>query len=364
MLLVGPRRIGKTELLKQMVAHPPPGSRAVRVDLEGLDDVAGAVERVAEALWRSDLAPQRQMKAWLTNLRKVSLGGVVAVERGDGPPLASAWDALEQLFDQALGHIDDGRPLIVFLDEVPWWLDGLARGRATDGSLEERAAAGRDRVRQALAQLRYLRQREGLAARLRMVFTGSVGLAGLAAAAGASAELNDLWPYELRPLDEHAGHALFEFELAARGIAVDDAVAGRACALAGGSPHWIKQLASKLRRRPEPPTDDDVTAAAEQLLSPRMRHLFQDEAQHHLERRHGDRAPLLRALLSAAAASDHGATRPALLSSGLRHTGSRPDVERAIVQLVDEFYLDAEGDRFRFANPLFRRWWERYGHWG
>ena len=71
----------------------------------------------------------------------------------------------------------------------------------------------------------------------------------------------------------------------------------------------------------------------------------------------------MRAILSAASASDAGATRPALVTTALRRASSRGEVERAIVQLVDDFYLEADGDRFRFANPLFRRWWERYGTW-
>jgi len=33
------------------------------------------------------------------------------------------------------------------------------------------------------------------------------------------------------------------------------------------------------------------------------------------------------------------------------------------MQLADAFYLDEDEGRFRFQNPLFRRWWERFGHW-
>ena len=54
----------------------------------------------------------------------------------------------------------------------------------------------------------------------------------------------------------------------------------------------------------------------------------------------------------------------ALVTAGLRAgLTARAEAEHAIMQLVDEFYLDTEGDRLRFSNPLFRRWWERFGHW-
>jgi hypothetical protein len=41
-LLTGPRRVGKTELLRDMVDRPRSGWRAVRVDLEGQSTIAGA----------------------------------------------------------------------------------------------------------------------------------------------------------------------------------------------------------------------------------------------------------------------------------------------------------------------------------
>lgn len=363
MLLVGPRRIGKTALLEQLCQKPPRDTLPVRVDLEGLVDVPAAVERVAEALFRQKLLPQRPFEEMLAALKRVSLAGLVEVERG-APALETAWDALESLFDAAVKKLESKQRLALFLDEVPWWLDGLRRPQAGDEVyLDDRARAGDGRVRQALAQLRYFRQRDGLADRLRMILTGSVGLAGLAQAAGASAELNDLAAYELRPLDERDGSALFEYELASRGVPCGEATSHYAQRLAGGSPHWIKQIAAKIRGRDRQAGREEVDLAAEQLLSPRMRHLFQDEAYHHLDRRHGKSADLMRAVLSAASASDAGATRAALLTSGLKRARSRAEVEQAILQLVDDFYLDGEGDRYRFANPLFRRWWERYGGW-
>jgi hypothetical protein len=362
-LLVGPRRIGKTELLKQLCRKPPRDTVPVRVDLEGLVDVAGAVERVAESLFRQKLLPQKPFAERLAALKRVSLAGVVEVERGDGAG-ETAWDTFEEILDAALKRLDGAQRLLLFLDEVPWWLDGLRRPLSGDEIYgEARDRAGEDRVRQALAQLRYFRQRDGMSRRLRMMLTGSVGLSSLAHATGASAELNDLSAYELRPLAERDGVALFEYELASRGVPCTEEASLHAHRLGGGSPHWIKQLAAKIRGRDREATPAEVDAAAEQLLSPRMRHLFQDEAHHHLERRHGLRAPLMRAVLSAASASDPGATRSALVTSGLKRASSRGEVERAIVQLVDDFYLEPEADRFRFANPLFRRWWERYGTW-
>jgi hypothetical protein len=354
-LLVGPRRIGKTELLRHIGEHPPRGLVAMRVDLEGLDDVAGAVGRVRDACARQELAPRRVLEK-LRELRRVEVAGVLEIERGEAPQ-TSAWHGLEELLEAAVGNLaKDGR-LGLMLDEVPWWLDGLRDEREGDTGDDD----GLERVRQALAQLRFLRQREGLAGRLRMVLTGSVGLSSLAAAAGAPAELNDLEVHELGPLAEEAGAALFEAELLARGIGCSATAASEAHRLAGGSPHWIKQLAAKVPRCHEA-AGSEVAEAVERLLGPRMRHLFEDEGSAHLVRRHARTAPALKAILSAASASDAGVPRPIAVAAAL-HAGmpSRAAAEQAVMQLVDEFYLEPGPDRLRFGNPLFRRWWERYG---
>ena len=54
-LLAGARRVGKSELLKEMVRRPGAGWVAVRIDLEGLDDVAGAAVRVERDLEEAGL---------------------------------------------------------------------------------------------------------------------------------------------------------------------------------------------------------------------------------------------------------------------------------------------------------------------
>ena len=125
------------------------------------------------------------------------------------------------------------------------------------------------------------------------------------------------------------------------------------------------EIAAKIPGRREESVDEaEVDEAVEQLLSPRMRHLFDDEGNAHLQRRHGDRAPALKAMLSAASATDVGVPRATLLTAGMRGgLSGRSDAERALLQLADEFYLAQHEGRYRFQNPLFRRWWERFGHW-
>ncbi|MCB9760474.1 MAG: AAA family ATPase [Alphaproteobacteria bacterium] len=346
-LLIGPRRIGKTELLKRLVSHPGRGWRAVRVDLEGLDAIDGAVNRIAAKLAEAGLGPNAVGDA-LERIREVSVGPVGLSREGREDP--GPWARLEQAIAVALHALPNDERLALLLDEVPWWLDSL------------RQAGDDAQARQALAQLRYLRDPKGQTPRLRMVLTGSVALAGLARSLNASAEINDLLPIELGPLDAAAGRTLFEEELLRRGIHCTAEAAKAAHKMAGGSPHWIKLLAQRIQGTTRAEASD-VNDAVQRLMSPRLRHLFDDEGRAHLLRRHGpERGARLRWMLTAAAGHDDGVPAQALLAVALSEAGLvRAEAQEDLYTLVDEFYLEEVDGRYRFVNPLLRRWWLKYG---
>jgi hypothetical protein len=362
-LLVGPRRIGKTSLLKHICATPPTDLFALRVNLEGLEDVAGAVERIGEALIDNKLVTEKlaeKLGGFSLNIKGVQ------VERKANKVDDDPFEALETMLEDAIGKLEAHQRLALFLDEVPWWLDALRRMRSDDGDDDtQRRVTADARARQALAQLRYLRQRDDLADRLRMVFTGSVGISTLAGLLQSSDAIRDLSHYELKPMADSDGAALFDYELTLRNVDCDRDAADAAHALAGGSPHWIKQLAQLAAEQPRDGAKvgrDAVDRAVEALLAPRMRHLFDDEGNAHLHRRHGADARAMKRVLSLASGSDQGLSKTRLLSVAIEGgVQTRAEAERIVWSLVDEFYLEPDSDRLRFLNPLFRRWWERYG---
>jgi len=351
LLLVGPRRIGKTELLKLLCASPPYETVAVRVDLEGLGTVASAVERVSDALIRAKLIEASWVaKTW----KRISSLTVKGVAIQLHPETQGPWELLEQCLRKTLAVLGSKKHLALLLDEVPWWLDALGR------------IEGNEAARAALARLRFLRQLEGLAARSRWVFTGSMGLSSLAQKIDAVAEINDLTTMLLGPLPEEDGTALFEAELLARELNSSAETSLAAYHRAGGSPHWIKQIAVKVTgARGASVAPDAIDRAVDRLLSPQMRHLFHDEGHAHLVRRHPSDVKLLKTLLAAAAEAEEPLSRTALVSEALNldSTLGRSGASRAIYVLEDEFYLEESypGGPLRFCNPLFRDWWLRYG---
>jgi hypothetical protein len=241
--------------------------------------------------------------------------------------------------------------LVVAMDEVPWWLDGLDAGE------------GHGAARGALAELRRLRHQ--WLDRVRMVVSGSVGLSGLAADLGASAELNDLHVWRLPALDRAAGSTLFEVEVVGLGGRVVDNAGAEAWKLSGGLPYWVKELGERaVSATPDGPVGmAAVDAAVEEVLQPAMRHLFRDEAREHFLRREPAHVATLTAMLAEAAGADvcdeEGLLTAALAgSAGL----SRGAARELPYRLGDAWYLQpAEGGGWAWVNPLLRLWWQRYG---
>ena len=345
LIMSGPRRVGKSSMLKLMARHPAVGFALYRADLQGCGTVEEAFQRIYDVLPRPRMA---EVAAQAGRVQEVS--GVKLADQERGSP----WDRLKLALLGALKTLPEATRLVVALDEVPFWLDELERD-------EPRAA------RLSLAQLRYLRQHHALE-RVRWILTGSVGLAGRAIAWEAAAELNDLDIIQAPPLDESAGRAVFEAAYTERmeqPIPVSQEACAYAHRLSGGRPHWIKQLAERVRPQGSRIDVAAVQRAEASLLSREMRHLFRDEGRDHFRRTAtAAEAEVMEAILTAVAEADRPLPRSGLLAVGMSVKLSagagmdRRGVDRLLLRLADEYYLTEVGpDSIEIAMPLFGRWW-------
>ena len=357
-LLTGPRRIGKTELLKHLAAAASRRWKAVRVDVSSVRTTGEGVARIVSTLRDNGLGPSAagEQLGRIQGLEAAGFAVSLAESTSD-----DVWQRLGSVIKGAIGQLDAETRLVLALDEVPWW---IAEIRKTEGD---------DAARTVLAGLRYLRQRDDLESRTRWILTGSVGLAGVARAIGASAEINDLNPFfPLGPLDEHFGRTLFEMRVIERQLGCDPAAAALGAREAGGSPHWIRWLAQRAANHPASTSGglcvsiQSVKLALGDIEHPRLgSDLFEDEGRVHLRKYHGDEgARVMSAILMAAAESEDGLTEAAAQALAQSEM-SRPDRAQArewVFALIDAWYLDWDhSQRLSFVNPLFRRWFKRFG---
>lgn len=201
---VGPRRTGKTSILKNIAQHPPAETEAVFLDLEKFSTVPEWLNALLVPTKKLVLGSDR--KGWLAGSSKTAksllarieklevLGNSVTLTPGRSNP--DAWRPLADQFHELLRDAD--LPIYFLLDEFPWYLGHLARKH----SAEEVAAV-----------LNWFRStRQDLAdGRTRFLVTGSIGLEGLLRRIGLAPTANDFDTIEIPPLtDEEAIDFLME----------------------------------------------------------------------------------------------------------------------------------------------------------
>ena len=192
---VGPRRTGKTSLLKDIEANPPSGHLVVFLNLEEFDSVPGWIAAMLSETKR--LLSKPSNAGWIEKSGKAAkeilarIEGIEVLGSGikitPGKSASDSWRPLADQFRDLLRETDF--PLYFLLDEFPWYLGFVAK-KYTPAEVES-----------ALNWFRGMRQ-ELAGGRTRFLVTGSIGLDGLLRRLGLSPAANDFDTLEIPPLND------------------------------------------------------------------------------------------------------------------------------------------------------------------
>ena len=246
-VLTSERRIGKTSVIRKMASEAAPTmALAILRDIEGLR----APDEFVEAIY-SDVEKQ------LGKIDRAKLGLWRLLDKLGGtqildvklPNIRIHWKALLTTLFEDLFELEERR-VIFFWAELPLFIFNVAR------------ASGENVAMELLDVLRGLRQRH---TRLRMVFTGSVGIHqvinNLRKSGYANDPTNDMAIIEVTPLDPPESRRLAELLFQGEKITSTEslAVIGNETAEATGHiPYYIHVLISRLCNRDETVTTDSV----------------------------------------------------------------------------------------------------------
>jgi uncharacterized protein len=238
---VGPRRTGKTSILKNIAKHPPSGVEAVFLNLEKFSTMPEWLSAMLAPTKRLISGPDKD--SWLAGSGKTAKSLLARIEKlevlGNGITLTpgrsnpEAWRPLADQFHELLHDAD--LPIYFLLDEFPWYLGHLTRNH----SAEEVAAVSN--------WFRSTRQ-ELAGGRTRFLVTGSIGLEGLLRRIGLSPTANDFDTIEIPPLtDEEALAFLLELS-AGEGIPLTQTAGRRILKLMGANwPILLELFMSELQ---------------------------------------------------------------------------------------------------------------------
>jgi len=358
-LMLAPRRIGKTWLIKQVAVDlRAAGWMAILCDVEGMSEETEFLRHLCRAI-----ESQETLRDQAAGRTRQLLHQIFTKDLGGG------WQA-------ALGNMDWAS----FAETLVRGLD--AREQRTAILVDELAlfVAARMRKDEAAAQ-KFLYALRALAQRypnVRWVFTGSIGLDTIARRGGIGGALNHLQVFPLEPFSLEAARSFLD-DLSLSGqlqrpFALDDAgFAHFVRELGWLSPYYLEHLAQQVRASGPAGPDGrglaslpDVDAAFAAMLAPALRTYFVHWEEHLDKNFPAGEAASLRLLLDACAGRADGE----LIETLLARLGAPPVrlSRRALLDLLSVLVTDgylaetAEGDRsrVRFRSGLLRRYWLRY----
>ena len=341
LLLVDPRRMGKTSLLMRLCNEPGPGVYAVNLSLEGAASSGEVFDRTVKAMLEH---------ASLATKAKKALGALVEFEAKGGPVRVKATfqnrakaDLLVDVVAAVEAKLDDNEILVVALDEVPLAVRNITKAEGPEAS------------EVLLQRLRSMRQ---TSTKVRWVIAGSIGFHHVLRSANTSeGVIGDLEPVLLGPLDTTNAALLTRCLMTGIGRETADEAVDHIVYLSGAIPFLIHHIAHQLNQTSQTP----VTIAAADTAWAMFLDRDRSKAMTHLVTRLDEYPDNLRK--PARALLDHTATATDPISyEEIRAVAASAnldadDILMMVDYLVDDHYLAEHDARFAWRYDVLRRIW-------
>ncbi len=186
-LLVAPRRVGKTSIMFNLQDEPKERYIVVYIDTESADSENEFWQKLFNALMEEEFVGKlkKYSKRFANFLERISIDKITTkgVEFGDGTVVDYA-----TAFENFIKELDSDRKLIIMMDEFAQTVENIIKYED-----EENA-------QKFLRTHRALRQNENLANKVTFVYAGSIGLESVVTKMNASKLINDLNSIKVKPL--------------------------------------------------------------------------------------------------------------------------------------------------------------------
>lgn len=194
LLLSAPRRVGKTSIIHYIKDNPSEDYYCVYVDTEDVSDSQTFFRVLLKAIFDIENKHRflktiekagKKLKGFLSSIENVEVGGV-KIDFNDKSD--EKLDYYEK-FKDFLEKVDlDGRTILLMVDEFPVTIEHI------------RDEQGEQAARNFLKQNRAIRQNDKYNQKIKFIYTGSIGLLSVVKKLNATADVNDIQTYKLRPL--------------------------------------------------------------------------------------------------------------------------------------------------------------------
>lgn len=352
-LMLAPRRIGKTALLHKLAEESEVnGFRGVVVDVEGYGEEKDFFQQLCSSI-QEEIGTGRSLIGTFTNRLKQALHGDDNIKDWRQLLLHTDWQRFAETLLGTLNDPGEEQPLLIMVDEVPIFVMALMRKH------------GVERAKSFLYWLRNMQQRYR---NVRWLYTGSIGLDAVARREGMEGALVDMEPYSLPPFSSETART-FVKQLSARDhcrldeAAIDTILQG----LGWFSPYYLDKIVNDAcaTAGPSAPVTPAIADKALEAMLDKSKRVYWAPWREHLDKNFPEpERTQLYTILETIAADPTGANRDTLLLA--LNKGGEPvtgrDLSFHLDTLTTDGYIspcDEEG-RYRFVMNLLRLWWQRY----
>lgn len=355
-LMLAPRRVGKTSLMLELRKVPRPGWIVFYSDLEAGTDAGDCLADMAAQL--ASHPSTRTLAESLPFMRTIRdfvgrLEGAIDVNGARievKKAIAGDWTHAAAHLRDRLAALPAGLRALFIHDELPILVSRLLQ-----------RADGRPQVEQLLSWLRALRQDAALRGKASFLIGGSIGLQGVLRRHGLSAPINDLTIFRLEPWPREVARGFLRELALSQGFALaDDKIDGMLDLLGEAVPYHVQLFFQSVRDL----SQGDTGAVTERLV----RRAFDERLAGPGGGPHLDH---LAERLDSVLAPDDLATARAILGRASRSRRGLAQVELAdlgpgaatgahVLRLLeDDGYVAVANGRIRFRSNLVREYWKR-----
>jgi len=348
-LLVAPRRVGKTSIMFNLQDAPQDGYIVIYIDTESADSENEFWQKLFNALLEEEFVSRlkkytKKFGHFLesTSIDKISTKGV---EFGDGTVVDYA-----TAFENLIKELDGDRKLIIMMDEFAQTVENIIK-------YEDEQNA-----QKFLRTHRALRQNENLANKVTFIYAGSIGLESVVTKMGASKLINDLNSIKVKPLTRDEGMLFTQQLCEATSIEMSDEIITILLdKIEWLIPFYIQLLIQQLdilsREQHQTVIDEImINSAIEQALS--QRQLF-DHWRSKLKDGFKKKGYLFaKEILNSISDKDTMSTLK-IRNKATKH-GLDEDYAREIIHSLEyDGYISKyeDGKTYRFNSPILKLWW-------
>lgn len=195
LLLSAPRRVGKTSVIQYIKDNPTDKYYCVYIDTEDVIDSQTFFKVLLKAIFDAESKSKfiksvekagKVVKGFFSSIDNFEIGGIFSIDFEDKDK--NEIDYFEK-FKEFLEKVDlDGRKILLMIDEFPVTIEHI------------RDEQGEVAAKNFLKQNRSIRQNPDLNKKIQFIYTGSIGLLSVVKKLNATADVNDIQTYRLRPL--------------------------------------------------------------------------------------------------------------------------------------------------------------------